>query len=225
MPCGAVAAVYQRALPHEHVSSACQCSAYCCVHLAGRAHCACTRSALSCQDAVSHASPSSALFSTSVPAAVANHVSLVTLQKELKEIERDKASGVSIHVKSGGNLTALTGFVEGDCCLAPCFCLLLSDGQQHAGPAMHLLKCAGSQHTLDRPRHHQPGIEREGWCAGPKDTAYEGGLFVVDIQLGQRCFTDSTCTETSSSAWYACVVSAWRCVATPSHTCQHCLNA
>ena len=35
------------------------------------------------------------------------------LQKELKEIERDKASGVNIQVKSGSNLMALTGFVEG----------------------------------------------------------------------------------------------------------------
>ena len=73
-----------------------------------------------------------------MPAAAAKHVSVLILQKELKEIERDKASGVSIHVKSGGNLTALTGFVEGDCCLVPCFCLLSSNGQQHAGPAMHL---------------------------------------------------------------------------------------
>ena len=40
-----------------------------------------------------------------------------------------------------------------------------------------------------------PGIEQERPCAGPKDTAYEGGLFVVDIQLGKRCFTNSSCTE------------------------------
>lgn len=53
------------------------------------------------------------------------------LQKELKEIERDKASGVTIELTEG-NLQKLTGFVE-----------------------------------------------------GPKDTAYEGGYFVVDIVLGE----------------------------------------
>lgn len=54
-----------------------------------------------------------------------------SLQKELKEIERDKASGVTIEITEG-NLQKLTGFVE-----------------------------------------------------GPKDTAYDGGLFVVDIVLGE----------------------------------------
>lgn len=52
-------------------------------------------------------------------------------QKELKEIERDKASGVTISITEG-NLQKLTGFVE-----------------------------------------------------GPKDTAYDGGYFVVDIVLGE----------------------------------------
>ena len=55
----------------------------------------------------------------------------ITLQKELKEIDRDKASGVTIQI-TDGNLQKLTGFVE-----------------------------------------------------GPKDTAYDGGYFVVDIALGQ----------------------------------------
>ena len=54
-----------------------------------------------------------------------------SLQKELKEIERDKASGVTIQLTEG-SLQKLTGFVE-----------------------------------------------------GPKDTAYEGGYFVVDIVLGE----------------------------------------
>lgn len=54
-----------------------------------------------------------------------------SLQKELKEIERDKASGVTIEITEG-NLQKLTGFVE-----------------------------------------------------GPKDTAYDGGYFVVDIVLGE----------------------------------------
>lgn len=53
------------------------------------------------------------------------------MQKELKEIDRDKASGVTIQITEG-NLQKLTGFVE-----------------------------------------------------GPKDTAYEGGYFVVDITLGR----------------------------------------
>ena len=51
-------------------------------------------------------------------------------QKELKEISRDKASGVTVQVTEG-NMQKLTGFVE-----------------------------------------------------GPKDTAYDGGYFVVDIVLG-----------------------------------------
>ncbi|KAL3138484.1 hypothetical protein ABBQ32_006274 [Trebouxia sp. C0010 RCD-2024] len=54
------------------------------------------------------------------------------IQKELKEIDRDKASGVTVEV-SDGNLQKLTGFVE-----------------------------------------------------GPKDTAYEGGYFVVDIVLDNQ---------------------------------------
>jgi len=53
------------------------------------------------------------------------------VQKELKEIDRDKASGVTIQITEG-NLQKLTGFVE-----------------------------------------------------GPKDTAYEGGYFVVGITLGR----------------------------------------
>lgn len=52
------------------------------------------------------------------------------VQKELKEISRDQASGVTVQL-SEGNMQKLTGFVE-----------------------------------------------------GPKDTAYEGGYFVVDIVLG-----------------------------------------
>ncbi len=51
------------------------------------------------------------------------------IQKELKEIERDKASGVTVQLK-GNSLQHLIGYVE-----------------------------------------------------GPKDTPYEGGLFVVDIHL------------------------------------------
>ena len=54
----------------------------------------------------------------------------VHVQKELKEISRDQASGVTVQL-SEGNMQKLTGFVE-----------------------------------------------------GPKDTAYEGGYFVVDIVLG-----------------------------------------
>lgn len=59
------------------------------------------------------------------------NVAAPRLQKELKEIDRDKASGVTVEV-TDGNLQKLTGFVE-----------------------------------------------------GPKDTAYEGGYFVVDIVLGE----------------------------------------
>lgn len=54
------------------------------------------------------------------------------IQKELKEIDRDKASGVTIQITEG-NLQKLTGFVE-----------------------------------------------------GPKDTAYEGGYFVVEITLDNQ---------------------------------------
>ena len=58
------------------------------------------------------------------------------MQKELKEIDRDKASGVTIQINDG-NLQKLTGFVE-----------------------------------------------------GPRDTAYDGGYFVVDIALG-KCFEET----------------------------------
>ncbi|CAK0784669.1 hypothetical protein CVIRNUC_007873 [Coccomyxa viridis] len=56
-------------------------------------------------------------------------VDLGRIQKELREIERDKTSGVTVQLK-GNSLQRLTGFVE-----------------------------------------------------GPRDTAYDGGLFVVDITL------------------------------------------
>ena len=68
------------------------------------------------------------------------HTHLSLSQKELREIERDTKSGVSVALKSaagaggpGSDLTKLTGFVE-----------------------------------------------------GPRDTPYEGGYFVVDIELGTR---------------------------------------
>lgn len=58
---------------------------------------------------------------------------ILITQKELREIERDTKSGVSVSLKSGSDMTKLTGFVE-----------------------------------------------------GPRDTPYEGGYFVVDIELGQN---------------------------------------
>ncbi len=63
------------------------------------------------------------------------------MQKELKEIDRDKASGVTIQITEG-NLQKLTGFVE-----------------------------------------------------GPKDTAYEGGYFVVDITLGRLTLLENFDTD------------------------------
>lgn len=65
------------------------------------------------------------------------------MQKELKEIDRDKASGVTIQITEG-NLQKLTGFVE-----------------------------------------------------GPKDTAYEGGYFVVDIALGRPPYQAHTAKRQS----------------------------
>ncbi len=66
------------------------------------------------------------------------HPHLHFSQKELREIERDTKSGVSVSLKStgsgvGSDLTKLTGFVE-----------------------------------------------------GPRDTPYEGGYFVIDIELGKK---------------------------------------
>jgi len=66
-------------------------------------------------------------------------------QKELREIERDTKSGVSVALKStpgsgGDDLTKLTGYVE-----------------------------------------------------GPRDTPYEGGYFVIDIELGE-CVPMAWCT-------------------------------
>ncbi|BDA50884.1 Ubiquitin-conjugating enzyme E2 K [Coccomyxa sp. Obi] len=59
-------------------------------------------------------------------------VDLGRIQKELKEIDRDKTSGVTVKI-TGNNLQRLSGYVE-----------------------------------------------------GPRDTAYEGGYFVVDIQLDDQ---------------------------------------
>lgn len=55
------------------------------------------------------------------------------LQKELREIEKDKASGVAVQLKDGTNIQRLLGFVP-----------------------------------------------------GPKDTPYDGGLFMVDITLDDQ---------------------------------------
>lgn len=158
MPCGAGEADFGSQLCLVNMSHLLPliCTLLCTSFGSAQPRCACTRSALSCQDAVSNASPSSALFSASMPAAAANDVSHLTLQKELKEIERDKASGVSIHVKSGGNLTALTGFVEGDCCLAPCFC----PSQRRMAACR---SCHASAQVCQQPTHAWLSLLSSAW--------------------------------------------------------------
>lgn len=60
-------------------------------------------------------------------------VDLGRIQKELKEIERDKASGVAVQLRDGSNVQKLIGFVP-----------------------------------------------------GPKDTPYDGGVFMIDIVLPEQ---------------------------------------
>ena len=91
-----------------------------------------------------------------------------TIQKELREIERDKASGVTVQLKSS-NLQRLTGFVEGRRFRVP----------PDYGPSElpePSITCHGQQDTCKTTLQS---------AAGPRDTAYDGGLFVVDIQLGE----------------------------------------
>ncbi len=93
---------------------------------------------------------------------------MVPAQKELKEIERDKTSGVTVKLV-GANLQRLTGFVQGEVptCLQ----------QYYMGVAQaswrHRRRCKCNAHTCHT------------YFAGPRDTPYEGGIFVVDIELGE----------------------------------------
>ena len=84
----------------------------------------------------------------------------LSLQKELKEIERDKKSGVSV-LLNGDNIHRLTGFLEGI-----------------SFPVKMIWQTQGDGLKL----------WRESRTAGPKDTAYQGGYFVVDIKLGGYLF-------------------------------------
>jgi ubiquitin-conjugating enzyme (huntingtin interacting protein 2) len=76
------------------------------------------------------------------------------IQKELKEIERDKTSGVTVKLV-GANLQRLTGYVE-----------------------------------------------------GPRDTPYEGGIFVVDIALGSQYPFVAPKMRFTTKVWHPNVSSA-----------------
>lgn len=81
------------------------------------------------------------------------------VQKELREIERDRESGVRVDLK-GNSLRHMIGYVQGGCC-----------------PVMVLRRwLRGRFHLKQRPTT----------CPGPQDTPYQGGLFKVDILLGKR---------------------------------------
>lgn len=92
-------------------------------------------------------------------------------QKELKEIDRDKASGVTVTLK-GGSLKKLTGYVEGGNILV----LGRERGKSKAGSRE--AKNSPCPSSSRQPKHY---------CSrtGPKDTPYEEGFFVVDIELGE----------------------------------------
>ncbi len=102
-------------------------------------------------------------------------------QKELKEIDRDKTSGVTVKIP-GNNLQRLTGYVEGTnllTALPPC---------RMASPwtVVIIFNVA-----LVNALHGPSRADMYHVClAGPRDTAYEGGYFVVDIQLGKSLALD-----------------------------------
>ncbi len=82
------------------------------------------------------------------------------IQKELREIENDKASGVEVQLVSD-NLQRLVGSVPG----------------AQAGSPPPTPRRAACMHMC---RLRAPDY------AGPKDTPYDGGVFKVDIQLDDQ---------------------------------------
>ena len=99
-------------------------------------------------------------------------------QKELKEIDRDKASGVTVALK-GGSLKKLTGYVEGE----------IENGKRERNGKRQKRKMGGrplgvNECSLPRAIHRK----RTLLSTGPKDTPYEEGFFVVDIELGTFFF-------------------------------------
>ena len=90
----------------------------------------------------------------------------ISRQKELKEIERDKTSGVTVQLV-GASMNRLTGFVNG-ALMAP-----------HS--RAHPWRC---NVTLIKLQHFKILSGASFPHTGPRDTAYDGGIFVVDIELG-----------------------------------------
>jgi ubiquitin-conjugating enzyme (huntingtin interacting protein 2) len=96
------------------------------------------------------------------------------MQKEIKDIERDKASGVTIEVQ-GNSLQKLIGCLQG----------AHTRSELRSGTAGRLAK----GHA-----RHQPPVDgtvaaaTAAAClpAGPRDTPFEGGIFYVNIELDDQ---------------------------------------
>ena len=153
------------------------------------------------------------------------------LQKELKEIERDKASGVTIKVV-GSSLQKLIGYVQGmprarhpglalqpatlskqnvavhrSCCVQPLHHALLDAVRELHLPELCSIPTSLSAWSTSAVLQT---LTASSLLAGPRDTPYEGGVFIVDIELGasqaatvaagttgadltQDCLTPATC--------------------------------
>lgn len=95
----------------------------------------------------------------------------VVPQKEIKDIERDKGSGVTIQVKDN-SVQRLLGCVPGEGAGSGSLC------PQNRAPA-----CPRVATALPRP---VPQLTSCAWLAGPRDTSYDGGQFYVDIELDDQ---------------------------------------
>ena len=102
------------------------------------------------------------------------------LQKEIRDIERDKASGVTIEVQ-GNSLQKLIGRLNGAAGRGRvtangvgCLFLVCGRARRSCGkrlPLLGLLQLLKRRFFCRRP-------------AGPRDTPFDGGVFYVDIQVG-----------------------------------------
>lgn len=119
------------------------------------------------------------------------------VQKELKEIARDQASGVTVRVVSQQSLHKLQGCLKGACTCCICVVALQSLQAGKSLSAQWLSSCT----VIDAPTsaacaitHYVAAAPASTAClasaaqhpAGPESSPYAGGLFLIDIEIDNQ---------------------------------------